>query len=228
MSATAAVPQHGTPERWQADCECPECETAMQEKVWNSNAVDRSRLLLANMLDFRVRGCELYLVPAMLAATAGMNRRTVQRHIDSLIEVGVVSKIREIEGQSGRSGIYLLHVEKLRMRPYLKMWRESQRLQHENGSTKITSWRMLMLKEHEASGGVPCARCGNFPVEDGGVCAHCCCIKTYDRPSVPCPVCQDREIPKVLFEPQMRTELERVEKARTAFSQPRRLILVKS
>jgi hypothetical protein len=201
----------------------------MQDKIGESEIAFNSASILESMLHFRVRGCELYVVPAMIDAR--YSRHTVRRHIDRLVGVGALSKIADIEGQSGRSGrsgVYLLHVEKLKMRSGLRLHRESEKLQQDHGFTKITSWRMMMLKEHETRSGDACVKCGNFPVVDGGFCAHCCCAKTYDRPGVPCPVCQDVEIPKVFFEPKMREALTRVEKARTAFFQPRRLVLVKS
>jgi hypothetical protein len=221
-----AVPAHGTPERWQADCDCDECRWAMQNKIGESEIGGSSSWTLEYLLHFRVRGCELYVMPTMI--DVHHSPQTVRHHIDRLVEVGALSKIADIKGHSGRSGIYLLHVEKLKMRSELRLWRESEKLQQDHGFTKITSWRLLMLKEHEASSGDACVKCGNFPVADGGVCAHCCCAKTYNRPGVPCPVCQDVEIPKVFFEPKMQNELARVERARTAFFQPRRLMLVKS
>jgi len=226
MSETnTAAPAHGTPERWQADCDCDECRWAMQGKIGESEIAFNSASILESMLHFRVRGCELYVVPTMIDAR--YSPQTVRHHIDRLVEVGALSKIAPIEGRVGCSGIYLLHVEKLKMRSELRLSRESEKLQQDHGFTKITSWRMMMLKEHEASSGDPCVKCGNFPVANGDFCAHCCCAKTYDRPGVPCPVCQDTEIPKVFFDSKMRNELERVEKARTAFFQPRRLMLVK-
>lgn len=219
--ATSILPPHGTPERWQADCDCDECRWAMQNKIGESE-IGRPSWTLESLLKFRIRGCELQVVPAMIEA--GCSRSTVRHHIDRLVEVGALSKLADIKGQSGRSGIYLLHLEKLKMRSELRLYRESEKLQEDHGFTKITSWRMMMLTEHEASGGDPCVKCGNFPVEDGGSCAHCCCIRTYDRPGVLCPVCQDMEIPKVFFDPKMRHELERVQKMRTVFFQPSRLL----
>jgi hypothetical protein len=223
---TAALAPHGTPERWQADCNCEECLSAMRTRVWESELDRSSSWTLEYMLNFRVRGCELRVVSAMIEPR--YSRSTVRHHIDTLVEVGALSKIAPIEGHAGRSGVYLLHVEKLKMRSGLRLYRESEKLQQDHGFTKITSWRMMMLNEHEASNGDPCFKCGNFPVADGGFCAHCCCAKTYDRPGVPCPVCQDTEIPKVFFEPKMQDELARVEKARMKCFQPRRLMLVKS
>ena len=224
---TAALAPHGTPERWQADCDCEECLSAMRNVVWASEVGGPYSWTLRNMLKFRVRGCELYVVPATVEANTNVCRATIRRHIDRLVEVGALSKVDDIKGQSGRSGIYLLHVEKLKMRSELRLWGESEKLQ-QDGFTKITSWRMMMLKEHETRSGDPCVKCGNFAVGDGGFCAHCYCVTTYDRPGVPCPVCQDMEIPKVFFEPKMRSELERVKKARMAFFRPQRLMLVKS
>jgi hypothetical protein len=150
---------------------------------------------------------------------------TVRRRIDRLVEVGVLSRIADIKGQSGRSGIYLLHVEKLQMRSELRLYGEAEKLRQDNGFTKVTSWRMMMLKEHEAGSGGPCVKCGNFPV-DGGFCAHCY-VRKNEHLGVRCPVCQEMDIPKVFFDPKMRNELERVEKARMDFFQPRRLTLVK-
>jgi hypothetical protein len=161
----------------------------------------------------------------MISEEAGVCRSTVRRRIDRLIEVGAVSKIADIKGQSGRSGIYFLRVEKLKMRSELRLYRESEKLQ-QNGFTKVTSWRMMMLKEHELSSGDPCVKCGNFPVTDGGSCAHCC-VRNFEQIGARCPVCQEMEIPKVFFDPNMRNELTRVEKARMTFFQPRRLTLVK-
>ncbi len=225
-SNTAALAPHGTPERWQADCDCDECRWAMQGMIGESEIAFNTTSILESMLHFRVRGCELYVVPTMIDAR--YSPQTVRHHIDRLIEVGALSKIAPIEGRVGRSGIYLLHVEKLKMRSELRLWRESEKLQQDHGFTKITSWRMMMLKEHESRSGDPCVKCGNFPVADGGFCAHCCCAKTYDRPGVPCPVCQGTEIPKAFFDPKMQAELERVENARTTFFQSRQLMLVKS
>lgn len=229
MSDTnAAALAHGTPERWQADCDCEECRWAMQDMIRKSDLAFNSASVLETMLHSRVRGCELYVVPAMVEANTNVCRATIRRHIDRLVEVGALSKVDDIPGQSGRSGIYLLHFEKLTMRSELRLDRESEKLQQDHGFTKITSWRMMMLKEHEASSGDPCVKCGIFPVEARGFCAHCCCARTYDRPGVLCPVCQDVEIPKVFFDPKMRNELERVQEMRTVFVQPRRLMLVKS
>jgi hypothetical protein len=227
MSATAALPPHGTPERWIADCDCTDCLSAMRTKVWESDLDAPSFRALREMLDFRVRGCEVYVVPAMLSQQEGVCASTARRSIDRLVEVALISKIADIEGQSGRSGIYVLHIEKLKMRSELRLSREAERLQGE-GVTKITSWRLMMLKEHETSSGKPCVKCGIFPVADDGFCAHCY-VGRYDFGTpARCPVCQDSEIPKAFFDPKMRTELERVEKARIAFFQPRRLMLVKS
>lgn len=228
MSATATLPPHGTPERWQVDCDCTECHSAMWTMVSESRVDSRAAWTLADMLRFRVRGCELHVNPVMLSEQRGGCVSTVRRRVDKLIEVGALSKIADIEGHSGRSGIYLLRVEKLKMRLELKRHREMLRLNEEEGMTKTTAWRMMMLKEHESSSGIPCAKCQNFLVEDEGCCTHCE-IKRYG-PSVTarCPVCQDSEIPKAFFDPKMRAELERVEVARTKFFQPRRLMLVKS
>lgn len=227
MSATAALPPHGTPERWQSDCDCPECHSAMWTMVSESRIDGPSAWTLADMLRFRVRGCELYVVPAIVSEQRGGCVATVRRRIGRLVEFGALSKITDIEGHSGRSGIYVLHVEKLKMRSSLKRCREVLRL-NEEGMTKATAWRMMMLKEHESSSGVPCVKCGSFFLEDEGCCTHCE-VSRYDScVTARCPVCQDVEIPKAFFDPKMRGELERVEKARTAFFQPRRLMLVKS
>jgi len=175
------------------------------------------------MLDFRVSGCELYLVPAMVAERC-FCLATVRRYIDKLVEFGALSKIADIKGESGRSGIYLLHVEKLKMRSELRLYREHERLSTTEGITLITAWRLMLLKEHEASGGDLCVKCGIFPVNDGGSCAHCCVSRyDYEKENVRCPVCQEIKIPKVFFEPRMRSELDRLEKARMAFFQSERL-----
>ena len=113
------------------------------------------------------------------------------------------------------------------MRSELRLSREAERLQCD-GITKITSWRLMMLREHETSERGFFVRCGIFSVTGEGFCAHCY-VGRYDF-SMParCPVCQDSEIPKAFFDPKMQTEFERVENARKAFFQPRRLMLVKS
>lgn len=214
--ATTVLSPHGTPERWQADCDCSECCDAMRNMVGRSELDSPCSWTLGYMLDFRVRGCELYVVPAMVSEQARSCQRTVRRRIDRLVEVGALSKIADIKGQSGRSGIYLLHVETLNMRSELRLYRESEKLQEDNGFTKITSWRMMMLKEHEARSGGPCVKCGNFPVDDGGSCAHCC-VRKFEQVDVRCPVCQDMEIPRVFLDPKMRNELDRVERARMEF-----------
>jgi len=196
--------------------------------VSESRIESRSAWTLAAMLRFRVRGCELHVNPAMVSEQRGGCVATVRRRIDRLVEFGALSKIADIEGRSGRSGIYLLHVEKLKMRSSLKRYREVLRLNEDEGMTKATAWRMMLLKEHEPSSGVPCIKCGHFLVEDESCCTHCEASRYDSFVSARCPVCQDSEIPKAFFDPKMRTELERVEKARTAFFQPRRLMLVKS
>ncbi len=224
---TAALSPHGTPERWQADCECSECESAMRRLVGQSDLDSYVSGTLGDMLTFRVRGCELYVVPTTISEQGGVCVTTVRRRIDRLVEVGAVSKISGVQGQSGRSGIYLLHVERLKMRSELRLYLESERLHEDNGFTKATSWRMMMLKEHEISSGAPCVKCGNLPTPDGGICAHCY-VSRYDScVTARCPVCQDIEIPKVFLDPKMQNELDRVERARTAFLQARRLTLVK-
>jgi hypothetical protein len=223
----AALPPHGTSERWQAGCDCTECLSAMREKVWESDLDAPCFRTLRRMLDFRVRGCELYIVPAILSEHEGVCVSTARRGIDRLVEVAVVSKIADIEGQSGRSGIYLLHVEKLKIRSGLRLSRAAEGLQTD-GVTKITSWRLMMLKEHETSSGEPCVKCGIFPVPESGFCAHCYAGRCDFGIPARCPVCQDMEIPKAFFDPKMRSELERVERARATFFQPRRLVLVKS
>jgi hypothetical protein len=211
---TAALAPHGTPERWQADCDCEECRDAMQTMVGESDFPGNSPSVLRYMLDFRVSGCELYVVPAMISEEGCISQRTVRRYIDKLVEFGVLSKIADIDGRSGRSGIYLLHIENLRMRSELRLYREHERLAETEGFTKITAWRMMLLKEHEAVGGDLCLKCGNFPVSDGGSCTHCFVSKFEPRENGRCPVCQETKIPKVFFDPKMRNELDLVEKAR--------------
>ena len=146
MSATAALPPHGTPERWQADCECSECHSAMWTMVGQSVLPRNSAWLLERMLRCRVQGCELYIVPAMIA---NYSPSTVRRHIDILVSTGVLSKIDLIPGQAGRSGIYLLHTEKLIPRPELKMYKEFRPLNEGEGMSQAMAWRLMMLKEHE-------------------------------------------------------------------------------
>jgi hypothetical protein len=211
---TAALAPHGTPERWQADCDCEECCDAIQTMVGQSALPGNSSLVLRYMLDFRVGGCELYVVPAMISDEGWISQPTVRRHIDKLVEFGALSKIADIKRQPGRSGVYLLHIEKLKMRSELRLFREHGRLAETEGFTNITAWRMMLLKEHEAAGGDLCIKCGNFPVSDGGSCTHCFVSKFEPRENVRCPVCQETKIPKVFFEPKMRNELGRVEKAR--------------
>jgi hypothetical protein len=220
---TAALPPHGTPERWQADCDCFECQEAMRQKVGQSVLPRNSGWLLERMLEYRVQGCELYVVPAMIA---NYSPSTVRRHIDILVSDGVLSKVDLIPGQAGRSGIYLLHTEKLIPRPELKLYKEFRRLNESEGMSQAMAWRLMMLKEHETCEGDLCTRCGHFATEYGERCVHCHVIRNDVR--VRCPVCQDGSLPKTFLDPKMQGELERVEKARTAFFQPRRLVLVKS
>ena len=149
---------------------------------------------LRRMLDFRVRGCELYVVPTRLSEQEGVCASTARRSIDRLVEVALISKIADIEGQSGRSGIYLLHVEKLKVRSELRLSRVER--SQDGGVTKITSWRLLMLKEHEASSGEPCVKCGVFPVAGAGFCAHCYVGRYHFGTPARCPVCQTRKSPK--------------------------------
>lgn len=99
MSTTAALPPHGTPERWQADCDCFECQEAMRRKVGQSAIPRNSAWLLGRMLEYRVQGCELYFVPAMIA---NCSPNTVRQRIDILVSNGVVSKVGLIQGQAGR------------------------------------------------------------------------------------------------------------------------------
>jgi hypothetical protein len=210
---TAALAPHGTPERWQADCNCTDCRWAMRSVISESEIACNSAWILEYMLDFRVRGCELYVVPA---DSVHFSRATIRRHIDDLVSFGALSKIAPIKGHAGRSGVYLLHVEKLKMRSELRLHRESEKLQQDNGFTKVTSWRVMMLKEHEACSGEPCVKCGNFPVDGGGSCAHCG-VRRYEQLGARCPVCQEMEIPKAFSDPKMRNVLARVETARMAF-----------
>jgi hypothetical protein len=224
--STAALAPHGTPERWQADCDCADCRWAMQDMFGDSELTYNSKAVLECLLHFRVHGCELCVVPAMIEAKSHFCRATVRRHIDDLVSFGALSKIAPVEGRSGRSGIYLLHLEKLTVRPDLKLYKEFSRLSEDEGMSKASAWRMMMLKDHEMCGGNPCSRCGNFSVADGGYCAHCHVIKY--QAGIRCPVCQEIEIPKVFFDPKMQSELERVETARAKFFQPRRLMLVKN
>lgn len=223
MSATATLPPHGTPERWQADCDCFECQEAMRRKVGQSILPRNSGWLLGRMLEYRVQGCELYIVPAMIA---NYSPSTVRRHIDRLVSNGVLSKIDVIPGEAGRSGIYLLHTAKLIPRPELKLYVEFRRLNESEGMSQATAWRLMMLKDHETCEGDLCKRCGRFATEYGERCVHCHVIRNDVR--VRCPVCQDGSIPKAFFDSNMRNELERVERARAAFFQSRRLMLVKS
>jgi hypothetical protein len=212
---TAALAPHGTPERWQADCDCEECCYAMQSMVGESDLPGNS-WLLRYMLDFRVSGCELYLVPAMIGEKV-FCQATVRRYIDKLVEFGALSKIADIDGRPGRCGVYLLHIDKLKMRSELRLYREHQRLAENEGFTQITAWRIILLEEHEAVGDDLCIKCGNFPVSDGGSCTHCFVSKFEPKENVRCPVCQEVNIPKVFFDPNMRNELDRVEKARMEF-----------
>jgi hypothetical protein len=214
----AVLPAHGTPERWQADCDCEECCYAMQTMVGESDFPGNSPSVLRYMLDFRVSGCELYVVPAMISEEGCISQPTVRRYIDKLVEFGTLSKIADINGRSGRCGIYLLHIEKLKMRSEVRLYREHERFWETEGLTKITAWRMMLLKEHEATGGDFCIKCLNFPVSDGGSCTHCFVSKFQPKENVRCPVCQEMEIPKVFFYPEMRNELDRVERARMEFS----------
>src|ERR1700685_2970075 len=119
---TAALAPHGTPERWQVDCDCSECCYAMRNMVGESDLPRDSSWTLGYMLDFRVRGCELYVVPSMVSELGGSCHSTIRRHIDRLVEAGALSKIDDIKGQSGRSGVYLLHVEKLKMRSEFRLY----------------------------------------------------------------------------------------------------------
>lgn len=212
---TAALAPHGTHERWQADCDCEECCDAMQTMVGQSDLPGNSSWVLRYMLDFRVRGCELYVVPGIVSEQAGISQPTVRRYIDKMVEFGALSKIADIDGRSGRCGIYLLHVEKLKMRSELRLYREHERFYETEGFTKITAWRIMLLKEHEAVGSDFCVKCGKFPVDDGGSCTHCFVSKFEPKENVRCPVCQETKIPKVFFEPKMQDEfLDRVERAR--------------
>ena len=50
--ATSILPPHGTPERWQAECDCSECQSAMQTKVWETDLDAPSFRTLREMLHF--------------------------------------------------------------------------------------------------------------------------------------------------------------------------------
>jgi len=47
----------------------------------------------------------------------------------------------DVDGRSGRCGIYLLHIEKLKMRSELRLYREHEGLAETEGFTQITAWR---------------------------------------------------------------------------------------
>jgi hypothetical protein len=148
-TTTSALRPHGTPERWQAGCDCWECCEAMRTVIHESDIESNSSWTLGYMLDFRVHGCELYVVPGTLSERAGICQATVRRRIDKLIEFGALSKIAGIEGKSGRAGIYLLHAEKLKMSSHIRLYREHERLVQEGKFTQVTAWRLMLLKEHE-------------------------------------------------------------------------------
>ena len=224
-SNTIALSEHGTIERWMADCDCFDCRWAVESKIHASELVSTAGHLLGRMLEFRVQGCELYIVPTMIEAQGQYSLGTIRRHLDALVAFGALTKAAPIEGYGGRSGIYVLRFEKLTRRPILKMHDEFERLNETEGLTKATAWRVMMLREHETSNHNLCTRCGNFSTEYGDRCVHCYVVTNDVR--IRCPVCQETTVPKAFFEPKMRSELERVETARTKFFQPRRLILVK-
>lgn len=225
-SNTAALSEHGTIERWTAGCDCFDCRWAVQCKIHDSELVYTAGHLLGRMLEFRVRGCELYVVPTMIASQGQYSIGTIRRHLDALVNFGALTKAAPIEGYSGRAGIYVLHLEKLTRHPIRKMHDEFKRLNETEGLTQATAWRVMMLGEHESSAHNLCSRCGIFPTEYRDRCVHCYVV-THDV-RIRCPVCQETTIPKAFFEPKMQEELHRVEEARTAFFQPRRLMLVKS
>jgi hypothetical protein len=166
-SNTAALSEHGTLERWITDCDCFDCRWAVERKIHSSELVSTTGHLLGRMLEFRVRGCELYVVPTMIESQGQYSLGTIRRHLDALVNFGALTKAAPIEGYSGRSGIYILHFEKLTRRPILKMYDEFERLNETEGLTKATAWRVLMLREHETSNPNLCTRCENFSTEFG-------------------------------------------------------------
>jgi hypothetical protein len=145
---TAAPSEHGTIERLVGDCDCFDCRWAVERKIHASDLVFTTGRLLGRMLEFRVRGCELYVVPTMIESQGQYSLGTIRRHLDALVNLGVLTKAAPIAGYSGRSGIYVLRFEKLTRRLILKMYDEFERLNEREGLTNATAWRVLMLREH--------------------------------------------------------------------------------
>ena len=79
----------------------------MRTMIEESEIGGPSSSTLEYMLYFRVRRCELHVVPAMLSERERVCLSAVRRRIDRLVEVGALSKIADIEGQAGCPGIYL-------------------------------------------------------------------------------------------------------------------------
>jgi hypothetical protein len=115
---------HGTHEQWETGCDCEDCCSAMRDLIRDSD-LPRSRWTLSHILAFRTSGCEFHFTPLMVSIEVGMCRNTVRRHIDELVSLGALSKVGVASNESGRSGTYLLHVEKLHIREELLRYRES-------------------------------------------------------------------------------------------------------
>jgi hypothetical protein len=88
----------------------------------------RACFTLANILEFRTFGCQFHFTPLMVAIQAGYSLNTARRHIDILVSHGVLTKVATARNESGRSGTYLLHTEKLVVRPELQRYSESGRV----------------------------------------------------------------------------------------------------
>jgi hypothetical protein len=100
------------------------CRHAMRALIIESD-LPRGCFTLADILEFRTSGCEFQFTPLMVAIQVGYCRNTARRHIDILVRHGVLTKVATAANESGRSGTYLLHTEKLVVRPELQRYREA-------------------------------------------------------------------------------------------------------
>ena len=133
------------------------------------------------MLLFRVRGCELHVVPAVLSEQQGVCVSTVRRSIDRLIEVAsLISKIADDRRSIGP--IWNLHsarrqVEDAIRTQAVERGREiAMRIRVHQDHIMATD----DAQEHEVLSGDPCVKCGSLLGRWRGASALTAMLVSYD------------------------------------------------
>ncbi len=94
---------HGTPERWEAGCDCNDCRSAVRQLISGSGISQPLVAALQDIIMFRRNRNELWLTRNTL------RRSTVRDGVNELVRLGLLSRNTD---ESHRS-TYLLHFERL-------------------------------------------------------------------------------------------------------------------